>query len=97
MRSPCRDTGYAIFIGTARTETVNGVTFNVTETDGVGAGNLMDGYVYRSFHGNRCYELDIRIAFSNVGNFDLGTVKEFDDKSVYRSLKSVLNTFQFLK
>jgi hypothetical protein len=84
-------------VGTARTETVNGVTFNVTETDGVAMGNLIDAYDYRSFHGNRCYELDIRIAFANIGNFDPGTVKEFDDKAVYSSLKSVLNTFKFVK
>lgn len=80
-----------------RSETINGVKFNVIETDGVAAGNLIDGVAYRNFHRNRCYELDIRIAFSNIGNFDPGTVREFDYEAVHRPLKSVLNTFQFLK
>lgn len=80
-----------------RSETIAGVKFNVIETDGAAAGNLIDGVAYRSFHRNRCYELDIRIAFANIGNFDPGTVREFDHEPVHRPLKSVLNTFQFLK
>ena len=84
-------------VGPIRSETINGVKFNVIETDGVAAGNLIDGVAYRSFHRNRCYELDIRVAFSNIGNFDPGTVREFDSEAVHGPLKSVLNTFQFLK
>ena len=71
--------------------------FTVTETDGVATGNLMDGYVYRSFHGNKCYELDIRIAFSNPAYSDPGTIKNFDLKAVHRRLKQVLDTFEFAK
>jgi hypothetical protein len=84
-------------VGPIRSETINGAKFNVIETDGVAAGNLIDGVAYRSFHRNRCYELDIRIAFSNIGNFDPGTVKEFDYDAVQRPLRMVLNTFRFLK
>jgi hypothetical protein len=85
-------------VRTLRKEKVNGVTFNEIETGGgVAAGNLMDGEAYRSFHQNKCYELDIRIASSNIGNCDPGTVREFDREAVYRGLKSVLNTFQFVK
>jgi len=84
-------------VRTLRKEQVNGVTFSVIETGGVAAGNLMDGEAYRSFHQNKCYELDISIASSNIGNYDPGTVRGFDREAVYRSLKSVLNTFQFVK
>ena len=41
-------------VGTSRTEFVNGVKFNVTETDGVATGNLIDGYVYRTPIVHRC-------------------------------------------
>lgn len=82
-------------VRTLRKEKVNGVTFTVIETDGVAAGHLMDGEAYRSFHQNKCYELDIRIASSNIGNYDPGTVRGFDRETVYSSLKSALNTFQF--
>ena len=79
------------------TQIVNRMRFMVTETDSVAAGNLIDGYAYRSFHRNKCYELDIRIAFSNPANADPGTMKNFDPKAVQRQLKQVLDTFEFTK
>jgi hypothetical protein len=84
-------------VGSARKETVNGVTFTVLETDGVATGNLIDGYIYRSFHRDKCYELDIRIAFSNLAYADRGTMKNFDLKAVHHRLKQVLDSFKFVK
>ncbi len=84
-------------VGSAHRETVNGVTFTVTETDGVATGNLIDGYVYRSFHRNKCYELDIRVAFSNPSYSDPGTIKTFDLEMVHDRLKHVLDTFKFVE
>jgi hypothetical protein len=84
-------------VRTLRKEEVNDVTFTVIDTSSVAAGNFLDGEAYRSFHRNKCYELGIRIAYSNIGNYDPGTVREFDLETVYRSLKSVLNTFRLLK
>jgi hypothetical protein len=80
----------------ARKKKVNGVMFTVAETDGVAAGNLIDGYAYRAFHGNKCYELDIRIASTNIGDYTPGTVKSFDTEKVRRTLKAVLASFRFL-
>ena len=82
---------------TSRKEKVNGVTFDVFDVGGAAAGSLLAADAYRSFHQNRCYELDLRVAFANIGNFDPGTVKEFDYEAVHRSLKSVLDTFTFLR
>jgi hypothetical protein len=84
-------------VGTARKETVNGVTFTVIETDGVATGNLIHGYAYRSFHGDKCYELDVRIAFSNPAYADPGIMKNFDLEAVRKRLKQVLDMFQFVK
>lgn len=84
-------------VGRARRETLNGVTFRVIETDGVAAGNLIDGYVYRSFHRDKCYEMDLRIAFSNPDNADPGTMKNFDLAVVHHRLKQVLDTFKFVQ
>jgi hypothetical protein len=83
-------------VGQQQYETVNGVRFERTETDGVGLGNLIDGYVYRAFHKGKCYELDIRIAYWNPANADPGTVKDCDIKAVHDSLKRVLSTFKFV-
>ena len=69
----------------------------MAEIGGAAAGNIIDGYVYRSFHNGRCYELDIRIATSNSGNSDPGTVKNFDYEKVHRTLKTVLESFKFLR
>lgn len=82
---------------TSHKEKINGETFDVFDVGGVAAGNLLAADAYRNFHQNRCYELDVRVAFVNIGNFDPGTVKEFDYEAVHRSLKSVLDTFKFLK
>ena len=81
-------------VGKAHTEAVNGIRFTVTQTDGVAAGNLIEGQAYRSFHGDKCYELDIRIAFSNAADYE-SAKKSFDIKAVRRDLKRTLGTFQF--
>jgi len=90
----CRNVAGAI--GRTRAQKINGVTFTVANTDGVGLGHRMTGVAYRSFHRNTCYELDIRIASTNAAGFE-GTVREFSYDPVYRSLESVLKTFQFLR
>jgi hypothetical protein len=82
--------------GSVHKETVNGVTFTVIETDGVATGNLIDGYVYRSFHREKCYEMDVRIAFSSHA-YGLETMKNFDVEVVHQRLKQVLDTFKFVK
>lgn len=82
-------------VGKSRTEEINGTKFTVTETYGIATGNLFDGYVYRTFHRNRCYELDIRIAYANPAYADPGTMKNFDRTAVRRALTEVLNTFRF--
>jgi hypothetical protein len=93
-----RESGRATpHFGSARNETVNGVTFTVIETDGVAIGNLIDGFVYRSFHRDKCYELDVRIAFSNPAYADSGTMKNFDLEVVHHRLKQVLDTFKFVQ
>ena len=83
--------------GQARKENVNGAMFTVVKTDGVAAGNLSDGYTYRTFHGSKCYELDISIASTNIGNYTSGTVKSFDTEKVQRTLKAVLASFRFVR
>jgi len=84
-------------VGITHTETINGVKFSVTQTDGIASGNLLDGYSDRSLHRKTCYELGIRIGFSNLGNYDPATAKSFDLEEVRRSLKNVLGSFKFLQ
>jgi hypothetical protein len=82
---------------TFHTETIHGVKFDVTETYGVATGNLIHGYVYRNFHKGNCYELDINIAYSNIGMYDPGTLKNFNSEKVKRALRGALASFKFLR
>jgi hypothetical protein len=84
-------------VGKSRAEEMNGTKFIVTEIYGIAKGNLMDGYVYRSFHRNKCYELDIRIAYANPAYADPGTMKTLQPTAMRSHLKEVLDTFEFDK
>jgi hypothetical protein len=84
-------------VRTPHTETINGLKFSVTEIDGVAAGCVLAGHVYRTFHAQRCYELGIRIVLSNIETDDPAPVEKFDVEEVQRSLKNVLESFKFLK
>jgi len=82
-------------VGVPRAETINGVKFKVTEIDGVGTGHVLDGYVYRTFHRGRCYELGLRIAFNNLPTDDITGSRQFDLEQVRRDLKKVASSFKF--
>ena len=86
--------------GSGGTATINGVKSKVFQVDGVGMSHALDGHVYRNFHENKCYELSIRIATTNAGAYDPGTINEFskeDWNEVYGRLKQALDSFKFLK
>lgn len=83
--------------GPPHPETVNGTEFMATRVQGVGSGHVLEGYVYRAFRREKCYELDIRIAIDNGTAHDPGALKEFDLEGVHQSLKQVLDSFKFLK
>jgi len=82
------------------TESINGVKFKVFESSEGGMSQAVDGRMYRTFHGNKCYELSIRMATASSGAFDPGTINEFtteDENEVQGRLKQVLNSFAFKK
>jgi hypothetical protein len=81
----------------AHTTKINGIEFRQGERDGVATGHSLDAYIYRTFHRDTCYELDIRLAVSNSGYSDPGTLKEINLDNVSRRLQKVLHSFRFLK
>jgi hypothetical protein len=86
--------------GSDRTEIVNGVKFKVFEVSDAGMSQGLGGLVYRSFHENKCYQLNIRTAMASSGAFDPGTIREFtkeDWNEVHGRLKQSLDSFKFLK
>lgn len=82
-----------------KTAIINHVEFKVFGTDGVGMGHGLDGYVYRNFHRNTCYELSINMTSMSTGAFETPP-KEFTQKDyneVNGRLKQALESFRFLK
>jgi hypothetical protein len=55
-------------------------------------------YLYRAFHGGRCYDLELLIATVNVGVFDPAErPKEFtaaDERNVVHNFVRMLNTLR---
>jgi hypothetical protein len=55
-------------------------------------------YLYRTFHGGRCYDLELLIATVNVGVFDSAErPKEFtaaDERKVVDNFRRMLNTLR---
>lgn len=85
--------------GTGKTATLNDVKFKVFEVGEGGMSQSVDGEVYRTFHGNKCYQLSIRIAEADSGAFD-GDINEFtkEDMDEVRSrLEHARDSFLFLK
>jgi len=72
-------------------ETVNGLTFVHTTTEGAGAGNYYQQEVYRTVQDNACHEVIFFIHFTNVSNYTPGTVTEFNRDAVMRNLEAVLS------
>jgi hypothetical protein len=76
---------------------INGTEFKSSEVDGVATGSSLDAYVYRAFHQNKCYELDLRIALSSPALYDSGNVRTIDLRQVRKPLDQALKSFRFLK
>ena len=82
-------------------QTINGAQFK-TSTDGrAGMGSAQDSSVYRTFHGGKCYELDINISQQDGTGYDPGQVpKGFGVKQavvVQMRLEQALRSFKFMK
>lgn len=77
--------------------TINGITFHMGEFTDAGMGNYYASTIYRTIHAGTCYEINLFLHSTYVGNYTPGTIKEFDKPSIMRQLESVLATFQFKK
>lgn len=84
-------------VGSTHIKKINGADYRVTEVYGLAAGNVINGSVYRTFHANQCYELDIRIAYSNPEQIGPGVAKNPSLEVMRRCLAQVLETFKFLR
>jgi hypothetical protein len=72
--------------------TINGVSFTKSAGGGVGAGNIYEQTYYRSTHNDTCYEITYFIHYGNIGNYDPGTVQEFDRAALLRKFDQIFST-----
>lgn len=79
----------------AETITINGVQFKWGEFTDAAAGNLYTSRLYRTVKNRVCYEINLLVHSTNVGNYEPGTITEFDPKPVNASLQAILNTVKF--
>jgi hypothetical protein len=85
--------------GSGRNVSIHNVNFKAFETQDAGMGNYLEGDIYRAFHRNTCYELNIRVATANEANFD-PPIKKFtpqDLNEVKGRLEQARDSFTFLK
>lgn len=73
--------------------TVNGVLFKQTTAVDVAAGNIYTSRIYRALKNNRCYEISLTVHTANIGNFDPGTVVEFDKEQAFEKLDAIFKSF----
>lgn len=75
-------------------ETINGLNFVHTTSDGVGAGNLYEQEIYRTVVNNTCFEVVYYLHSSNIGNYPADSgISEFDRNAVIQKFYSVFSTF----
>ncbi len=74
---------------------INGASFKAYSSNGAGAGNFYESKIYRSLRGNTCVEIVELLHSTNIGNYDSGTVKEFDREKFSKMLETIAQTFIF--
>jgi hypothetical protein len=71
---------------------INGVSFTKSEGGGVGAGNIYEQVYYRAVRNGTCYEVTYFIHYTNIGNYEPGTVKEFDHTALIEKFDQILSS-----
>lgn len=75
-----------------RVVTENGVTYSVADTNGAGAGNFYQERVYAFPGTSPCLAVRYFIHSTNIGNYDPGTVREFDKDTLFAEFDQIRQT-----
>lgn len=78
------------------TVTEGGVTYSLATTSGAGAGNLYEESVYAIEGSKPCTAVRYWIHSSNIGNYDPGTVREFDRNALIQSFDTIRRSVQVI-
>lgn len=76
--------------------TISGKDFSLFTGTDAGAGNLYDYRDYRRAQNGKCYEITEVLHSSNIGNYEPGTIKEFNKKYFSGVLDKMATSFEFI-
>src|SRR5215469_6174075 len=78
-----------------KTKVINGVLFHYGMAGYGGLGHWVGRAKYRTLHDKVCFELAGNVAGVNSGNFEPGTIKEFDESKLDKQLDAIVSAFRF--
>ncbi len=74
---------------------INGLSFAVFTSQDAGAGNFYEERIYRAVRNGTCFEIAELLHSTNIGNYDPGTVVEFDKAKFEGYLEAIVRTLSF--
>jgi hypothetical protein len=80
-----------------RVKEINGQKFTWISMGGAAMGHYQDARAYRTFHGDRCFELDVVLNYRSGTGYDEVPLKQFDSAPVKKLLGDTLESFRFVK
>ncbi|MDD5050876.1 MAG: hypothetical protein PHV93_04055 [Candidatus Pacebacteria bacterium] len=85
--------------GVVHTEPIiqsNGITFTGGSGNGAAAGNYYEEVAYTALHNGTCYGIKLFLHSTNVGNYDPGTIREFDRDKINTIFTNMISSLRFL-
>jgi hypothetical protein len=97
----CTAQDFKMFLGDSVTvgknSVSNGITMSSAVSGGVAAGQIYDFTIHTTLNHNPCIGLVLRIHTSNLGNYDSGAVKGFDDTELNSIFDQIASSFKFIQ
>lgn len=76
-------------------KTINGAVWHGEKTNGAGAGNFYQEVLYTKQFGQTCFNLRLFLHSTNIGNYEPGTKKEFDQLALESLFEQMSKTFTY--
>ncbi len=81
----------------ATKQTIHGIEYSVASTSGAGAGNFYEEVVYAISSSTPCTAVRYLIHSTNINNYPVGAVREFDRAALLMEFDQVRDSLQVLR
>lgn len=76
---------------------INGITFTVSTSTGVGAGNYYETTSYRTLHAGKCYAVEYTIHSGQITNYPSSyNLRPFNNQQINSVMQNIVDTFKFM-